>query len=222
MSTDVGAPIIQVLAGPPGSGRTSVGGAMLLALGLDYFDPEAYARGVLEAGETDHAKCLAAGWAESARRLQRAIDERRHHAFEATLAGSTIPALLRMAAERGARVRIWYFGLSDEDLLVYRARRREEHGGWPRREDDVRRAWSRSLEGLIYLLPYLDGLRLFDNSTPRADCAQVVPEPVELLRVGRGVPSWTVADPVLIPGWAKPVFEAVMPSAGATPAVQCE
>lgn len=206
----MGAPIIQVLAGPPGAGKTSIGGAMLHALGLDYFDPEAYARGVLATGTEAHEACLAAGWAESARRLQRAVQLGRNHAFEATLAGSTIPALLRQAAESGARVRIWYFGLSDADLLVYRAQRRAGHGGWPRQEAEVRRAYERSLEGLIYLLPHLDGLRLFDNSAARAPCAQVVPAPRELMQFGHGVASWSVSDAAVIPGWAKPVFEALV------------
>lgn len=202
-------PVIQVIAGAPGAGKTAVGGAMLHALGLDYFDPEAFARAVHEAGEEDLRECLSRGWRESVRRLQLAIDERRPYAFETTLAGSTIPALLRLASDRGVRVRVWYFGLSDPDLQVYRARRRADHGGFPRLESDVRRAWWRSMEGLVYLLPHVDGLRLIDNTAGRAPGDPGMPEPRELMRYGLGVPSWTVPEPASIPDWAKPVFEAV-------------
>lgn len=210
-------PVIHVIAGAPGAGKTSVGGAMLHALGLDYFDPEAFARAALEAGEADIRDALAMGWRESVRRLQVAITERRPHVFETTLAGSTIPALLRLAADRGMRVRAWYFGLEDPELQVYRARRRAEHGGFPRSEADVRRAWQRSMEGLVYLLPYLDALRLFDNSSARETGAPIVPEPRELMRMGTGVPSWTVPDALTIPDWAKPVFEAAVAAAPMRP-----
>jgi len=210
---------IHVLAGPPGAGKSSVGGAMLHALGLDYFDPEAFAalahqerwRSDRNAGAlpANCASSLELGWRESVRRLQLAIVQDHSYAFETTLCGRTIPALLVLAAERGMRVRVWYYGVSDPDLLVYRALRRSGHGGWPREEAQVRGSWRSSLAGLIYLLPHLDGLRLLDNSAARPPAGQVVPAPTELLRWGRATPAWSLPDAAGIPAWARPVFEAV-------------
>lgn len=210
---------IHVLAGPPGAGKSSVGGAMLHALGLDYFDPEAFAalahqerwRSDRDAGAlpANCASSLELGWRESVRRLQLAIVQDHAYAFETTLCGRTIPALLALAAERGMRVRVWYYGVSDPDLLVYRALRRSGHGGWPREETRVRESWRSSLAGLIYLLPHLDGLRLLDNSAARPPAGQVVPAPVELLRWGCATPAWSLPDAAGIPAWARPVFEAV-------------
>lgn len=206
----MGAPLIHVLAGAPGAGKTSLGGAMLRFLGLDYFDPEAFARAVLEDRGCPLEQALHAGWSESVRRLEAAIERDGAYAFETTLAGRTIPTLLALAARRGVRVRLWYFGLSDPDRLVARGARRALHGGFPHDEAAVRRAWSRSVEHLVCLLPYLDGVRVFDNSAERAPCDQVRPEPRELLRLVRGQPPASAVPLSSVPGWAKPVFEAVL------------
>lgn len=204
------APLIHVLAGPPGAGKTSLGGAMLRYLGLDYFDPEAFARGVLEEQGVPIDQALHTGWRESVRRLEAALDRDGGYAFETTLAGRTIPALLAAGAQRGVRVRLWYFGLSDPDLLVARGARRALHGGFPHDEAAVRRAWSSSVEHLLCLMPYLDGLRVFDNSAERAPFEQVRPEPRELLRLVRGRAPANAAPLSTVPDWAKPVFEAVL------------
>lgn len=203
-------PIIHVIAGAPGAGKTSLGGAMRHLQGLDYFDPETFARWVHEDGEQDLRRCLELGWRESVRRLGRAIAQQRYYGFETTLAGKTIPALLALAAQRGMRVQVWYFGLESPDLLVYRAQRRALHGGWPRDDAEIRSAWHRSLCGLLDLLPYVDALNLYDNSAARAPAAPTVPEPRELMTFGPGVASRTISDKASIPDWAKPVFEAAL------------
>ena len=57
---------------------------------------------------------------------QNAIAERLDFAFETTLGGRTITALLDEAASSGAHVHVWYVGLSSADLHVARVRARVE------------------------------------------------------------------------------------------------
>ncbi len=54
--------------------------------------------------------------------LERAIAERLNFAFETTLGGRTITALLDAALSAGVEVRVWYVGLSSVDLHIARAR----------------------------------------------------------------------------------------------------
>jgi predicted ABC-type ATPase len=65
-------------------------------------------------------KSQSAAWDEGRRLLERAINERLHYAFETTLGGRTIPALLEKAMEAGIEVRIWYVGLTNTEPHIAR------------------------------------------------------------------------------------------------------
>jgi predicted ABC-type ATPase len=104
-------PRILVLAGVNGAGKSSLGGEIIRRGGLDYFNPDEAARRIkASTGCTvDEANSLA--WAEGKRHLESAIKGRLNHAFESTLAGRTIPALLIDAARSGIEVLVWFVGL---------------------------------------------------------------------------------------------------------------
>jgi len=59
--------------------------------------------------------------------LERAIAERKTFAFETTLGGATITALLQRALAAGIAVRVWYVGLDSPELHIARVRARS-HG----------------------------------------------------------------------------------------------
>ena len=50
-------------------------------------------------------------------------------AFETTLGGNTIPALLSSALSAGLEVRVWYVGLSSVQLYIARVRASVEKEG---------------------------------------------------------------------------------------------
>src|ERR1035438_546316 len=101
-------PCIYVLAGANGAGKSSLGGAALLQRGVEYFNPDEAARGILAANPTIiQEDANSAAWHEGKRLLERAITERLNFAFETTL-GDTIPALLERALGSGMEVRVWY------------------------------------------------------------------------------------------------------------------
>jgi len=58
-------PIIHVIAGAPGAGKTSLGAAMRHLQGLDYFDSETFACWAHEDGEQDLRGCLELDWRQS-------------------------------------------------------------------------------------------------------------------------------------------------------------
>lgn len=210
-------PVIHVLAGPNGGGRSSLGGALLRSRGLDYFDPEFYARELAATRRTHIDSVLGDAWREGVRRLVEAIEGGTSYAIESTLAGKTIPALLGVAALRGFRVQVMYFGLCDVQRHIARVATRVAHGGVAVPDELLARRWRRSPENVIGLMPYLQGLRVFDNSWPREPGSVALPPPRELLHVEDGrllCPQGSELGSM--PNWAKPIVEAAIETFGAT------
>src|SRR6202051_1083953 len=112
---------IYVLAGTNGAGKSSIGGAMLLQQGVEYFNPDKAAVQIRSANPgITNEEANSAAWREGKRLLERAIAERLTFAFETTLGGHTITALLESALSVGVKVRIWYLGLSSPELHIAR------------------------------------------------------------------------------------------------------
>src|SRR5512142_355527 len=110
-------PRIYVLAGTNGAGKSSIGGAMLVEQGVDYFNPDEAAARIRAANPgMSPAEAQSAAWQQGKRLLERAISERLDYAFETTLGGNTIPALLHNALSASIEVRIWYVGLASAEL----------------------------------------------------------------------------------------------------------
>lgn len=202
-------PTIHVLAGTNGAGKSSVGGAAFRQAGADYFNPDEVARRVVadDPGMTiERANSIA--WLEGKRLLERAIDEKLDLAFETTLGGNTIAALLRRAAETGLDLRVWYVGLTSPELHIARVRARVTKGGHDIPEGKIRERYDRSRANLIHLLPLLTSLRLYDNSE-QGDPATEGPRPRLILHLedGQVVQVLPMSE---VPRWAKPIVIAAL------------
>jgi predicted ABC-type ATPase len=81
-----GAPIIYVLAGVNGAGKSSIGGAALRQEGSAYFNPDEAAARIRNDLTIEDANALA--WNEGTWRLEEAIESRSDYAFESTLGGN--------------------------------------------------------------------------------------------------------------------------------------
>ena len=201
---------IFVLAGTNGAGKSSIAGARIRAAGLEYFNPDEATRRLLAANagmSADEANGLA--WNEGRRRLEQAIRQRTNYAFETTLGGNTIPALLARAAAEGIGVRMWYCGLATPDLHLARVRARAARGGHDIPETKVRQRYDDSRQRLIDLVPVLTELYVYDNSAEADPATGVPPQPVLLLHLLQGSIQ-AAADPASMPAWAKPIVMAAM------------
>ncbi len=179
---------------------------MFRAEGADYFNPdEAAARMRRAKPHLSEAEANSQAWNQGRRLLQRAIAERLNFAFETTLGGKTIPALLSSALLQGLEVRIWYVGLSSVELHIARVKARVEKGGHRISEQKIRERFDRSRLNLIRLLPRLTELLLYDNSNEADPDVGERPEPMLLLHMASGkiVGSYNLQS---IPEWAKPIL----------------
>ena len=208
-------PCIHVLAGTNGAGKSSVGGAVLLQRGVEYFNPDQAAMRIRSANPgITNEDANSAAWRQGRRLLERAIAERLHFAFE-TLGGHTITSLLESALSVGVEVRIWYVGLSSPELHIARVHSRVARGGHDIPDTKIRERYDRSRLNLIQLMPKLTELRVYDNSQEADPHAGVAPEPTLILHLARAriVSSCALTD---TPEWAKPILRAAIRHRAAT------
>lgn len=187
---------------------------MLVQQGSAYFNPDEASRSILAANPgIAQTEANSAAWHEGRRLLERAIAERRDFAFETTLGGRTIRALLERALSEGIEVRVWYVGLSSPELHITRVRARVARGGHDIPEEKIRERYDRSRLNLIQLLPKLTELRLYDNSKDADPINGAAPEPTLILHCTRGA-TVSTCDLSFVPDWAKPILVTAMRRAG--------
>ena len=203
-------PCIYVLAGTNGAGKSSLGGAVIARHGVEFFDPDAAARRIRARNPgISQAEANSAAWHQGRRLLERAIGEGVTYAFETTLGGATMTALLERALEAGLEVRMWYVGLSSPELHLARVRARVARGGHDIPEADIRRRFHDGRLNLVRLLPRLTELRVYDNSEEADPRAGVAPVPILLLHLVRGKVAAS-CELAQTPQWAKPILAAAM------------
>lgn len=203
-------PRILVLAGVNGAGKSSIGGDTLRQAGIDWFDPDAFTRRLIEATGSPLADANAAAWQEGVRRLEAAIAQGEDYAFETTLGGNTIAAKLR-AASTHHDLLVWYCGLDSPERHLARVRLRASRGGHDIPEAKIRQRWQSSIANLIALLPHIARLQVYDNSRD-AEPGTPVPTPRLLLKMDARRISWPTDTDTLsaTPDWAKPILEAAL------------
>jgi len=203
-------PFIFVLAGVNGAGKSSVGGALLADQGLSWFNPDTYARELVQQLGLDPAEANSRAWAHSKSGLESATANASSYAFETTLGGTTMTQLLMQAARTHSVVML-YCGLSSPELHIERVAQRVAHGGHSIPEAKIRERWNASRLNLIKLLPVLSKLQVLDNSA-QVQPGQSIPDPVVVLEMDAG--RIIVPDPLdaaamqAVPQWAHAVSEA--------------
>jgi predicted ABC-type ATPase len=201
-------PTLYVLAGVNGSGKSSIGGAVIRQRGVEYYNPDSVAR-ELRKLYPHMTQAIANGhaWTLGKEMLEKAIANKQTYAFETTLGGNTIPRLLIEATKVGIKVKIWYIGLDSVELNLARVKARVEQGGHDIPATDIRKRWDSSRRNLIQLLPHLDSLRLYDNSIDADPSSGAHPRPELLLHIES---KKIIVASREAPEWAKPIIAGAM------------
>ena len=202
-------PVLFVMAGVNGAGKSSIGGHLLKQAGAAWFNPDTFARELIAATGCGQEEANGHAWAEGVRRLDAAIARRRNYAFETTLGGRTIAEKI-LAATRTHDVMMWFCGLASADLHIHRVRTRVASGGHDIPESRIRERYPKAVLNLIALMPRLAHLRVYDNTTEAA-LGETVPDPILVLEMKAGKLTWPPPrDPAALgatPEWAKPIVE---------------
>jgi len=203
-------PVLFVLAGVNGAGKSSIGGYLLERAGLTWFNPDTFARELVAATGCDQSEANGEAWQEGMRRLDVAIIQGTHYAFETTLGGRTVPARIK-AASRTHDVMVWFCGLSSPEQHMTRVKARVAMGGHDIPEAKIRERYPAALENLIVLMPDLAHLQVYDNSIDVAP-GDAIPDPVLVAEMISGKLTWPSDLKSLqrTPEWAKPLVEAAL------------
>ena len=204
----MGRPVLLVLAGVNGAGKSSIGGnIMLRRAGMPWFNPDTYTRLLVQCG-MPLEEANARAWQHGVELLEQAIAAADSHAFETTLGGSTMTSKIADAS-RTHDVLVWFCGLSSPEQHIQRVATRVAAGGHDIPEAKIRERWINAPINLIHLMPHLHELRVFDNSIDAAP-GEPVPDPVLVLHVRSAVVQYPCGVEQLerTPGWAKPIVQA--------------
>ena len=205
-------PVLYVLAGVNGAGKSSIGGHLLERDGLTWLNPDTFARELKAATGCDQATANAHAWQESIRRLDEAIAKGLNHAFETTLGGKTVTAKI-LQATKTHDVVIWFCGLSSPDLHIARVKARVAAGGHPIPEEKIRERYPEAQLNLIKLMPHVAYIKVYDNSAEAA-ADGTVPDPLLVLEMEDGQVISPARDDLKAlqrtPEWTKPVLEAAL------------
>ena len=203
-------PVIHVLSGVNGAGKSSIGESEFRNEGLSVFNPDTIAQQIRDLHpDISLTVANAHAWQIGKSLLEQAIAGGQDYRFETTLGGRTIAQLLEKAARSGHRLQVWFCGLASIDLHIRRVRSRVAHGGHDIPVEKIRERWNRSRENLIRLLPLIDHLRVYDNSQEADPIAGRQPQPVLLLEMQRGKIT-APADLSNAPDWAQPIIAAAI------------
>jgi predicted ABC-type ATPase len=110
--------------------------------------------------------------------------------------------MLAEAADAGGKVHLWYVGLDSSERHIARVRQRVKAGGHDIPEADVRRRYETSRENLVWLMPKLASLYIYDNSIEADPASGRAPRLALVLHLEKGrivAPS----DLRSTPDWAK-------------------
>jgi predicted ABC-type ATPase len=203
-------PIITVLAGVNGAGKSSIAGTFTEVMNGGYFNPDTVALKI-RALHPDISVAQANGhaWQIGKELLEEAISRKRDYRFETTLGGRSITRLLQAAARGGHRLHIWFCGLESPELHLQRVRARVMRGGHDIPAAKIRERWDSSRENLIRLLPSLHHLRVYDNSFEADPALGQAPKPQLLLEVIKRKIT-APSDLSNAPEWAQPIIAAAI------------
>lgn len=205
-------PVLYVLAGVNGAGKSSIGGHLLARDGLTWFNPDTFARELMVATECDQETANANAWREGMRRLDEAIAKGLNHAFETTLGGRTMTAKI-LEATKTHDVLIWFCGLASPELHIARVQARVAAGGHPIPEEKIRERYPLAQLNLIKLMPQAAYIKVYDNSA-EADADGTVPDPILVLEMEDGQIISPAPDDLKalrrVPEWAKSILEVAL------------
>lgn len=158
-------PRLLIVAGPNGSGKTTVterGLAHEWFGGCEYINPDTIARDEFGDWNSDSAVRKAANVAQE--RRERAVRERRSLAFETVFSGADKVEFLRAAQQAGFFVRLFFVGTDDPTINASRVARRVMQGGHDVPIPKIISRYFKSIANCATVACEVDRLYLYDNS----------------------------------------------------------
>lgn len=187
-------PVLIVIAGPNGSGKTSVTSKILHHEWLEdseYINPDNVARDMFGDWNNQDAVLKAANYCKEWR--ERCLAERKSHIFETVMSASDKVDYILRAKEAGFFIRLFFVSTESPTINAKRVANRVLNGGHDVPIPKIISRYDKSIANCIALAPYVDRLYVYDNSVEDAEATL-------LFRLSDGTLAKRYVD--RIPDWA--------------------
>lgn len=191
-------PVLIVIAGPNGSGKTSVTSKILHHEWLEdseYINPDNVARDIYGDWNNHESIIKAANYCNEWR--ERCLKEKKSHIFETVMSADDKVDYILRAKEAGFFVRLFFVSTESPTINAKRVAKRVIEGGHDVPIPKIISRYDKSIGNCAALAPYVDRLYVYDNSVEDADASL-------LFRLTEGAVAKRYVEE--IPDWAKPIL----------------
>jgi predicted ABC-type ATPase len=185
-------PVLLVIAGPNGSGKTTVTQRLRVerwSEGVEYLNPDEVARDRFGDWNSREAVLDAARWTDA--RREELLAARDGIAFETVLSTDGKVDFVRRAKAAGYFVRVFFIGTSDARINAARVAGRVMAGGHTVPIEKIVSRYVRSLANLAPLIRLADRAYVYDNSVDGVEarlCART--HSSQLRKIYGPLPQW--------------------------------
>lgn len=191
-------PVLIVIAGPNGSGKTSVTSKILHHEWLEdseYINPDNVARDIFGDWNNRDAVLKAANYCYEWR--ERCLAERKSHIFETVMSAEDKVEYILRAKAAGFFIRLFFVSTESPAINAKRVANRVMKGGHDVPIPKIISRYNKSIGNCIAIAPYVDRLYVYDNSIEDTD-AQL------LFRLKDGTVAKRYTEK--LPSWSKPIL----------------
>jgi len=158
----MGRPVMIVVAGPPGSGKTTC--FPVSAFGVDFFNIDDRCAQILGSYRSISRDVRRAVAAECEQVVGNHIENRRSFAVETTLRTSTAIKQAQRARQAGFSTHLRFIATESVEQNVFRILGRAQAGGHAASERDIRAIYEASLGNLRDAIEVFERVRVYDST----------------------------------------------------------
>lgn len=191
-------PVLIVIAGPNGSGKTSVTSKILHHEWLEdseYINPDNVAHDVFGDWNNQESVLKAANYCNEWR--ERCLAERKSHIFETVMSAVDKVDYILKAKQAGFFIRLFFVSTESPTINAKRVANRVLNGGHDVPIPKIISRYDKSIANCMALAPYVDRLYVYDNSIENAEARL-------LFRLNDGVLAKRYV--VELPDWASTIL----------------
>lgn len=193
-------PILIVVAGPNGSGKTTITKKLLMhqwMQGCEYINPDEIAQHEF-GGWNDRTSILKA--AQRAEQIRNAcIADRKSLALETVFSADDKVEFIKAAHKAGFFIRVFFVCTSEPSINITRVGRRVLEGGHEVPMNKIISRYYKSIANCVTVAPLVDRLYFYDNSAENEDAKL-------LFKVKEGAIAKVYED---LEPWAEDIVEAI-------------